>query len=860
MDPSPEDPTITQPGLLESAKAGCGPSLPTETAAGEFLNAPLTRGAASERFQIIRRLGEGGMAVVYEAIDRKLGEKRALKFSKSGHARSIPPEARAALKVTHENVCRAFEIHTAQTKDGATDFISMEYVEGETLAKRWRREPLSQAEALEIARQLCRGVMAAHEAKVLHLDLKSSNVMLGRSANGGLRVIVMDFGLAQAFSDGAGTSASQFGGTPNYIAPERYMGAEPTPQSDIYALGVILYEMLTGQLPYPKDTDLQTKLYKAPATPSEAGGRAVDPRWDPIILRCLESNPVKRMATAAELLAALDTAFTPSTRRFWLAGAAASTLLGAGLYAFRERLWGPPPLARLAVLPLTGTTGDKTLDARLQGGLSEVSNRLESLGAASRRLVLIRPEEAARHLVDTAEMAGGKLGATHVLLASMKGTPVAILAEVRSVVTGEALRNYAGEFAAGDAAAISTSLAGLVTAAFQLGKALPAKVNPEAYPFYAFGLGLLEKDRISYDRALAQFETAAELDPVSPLILAGQAMAWLQKFRATKDGRWLKEAAKAVASAERLHPDSPPVLQVLGEIEREEGRPEKAIDYYNRAVALEPNRSSAWRFMGLALNSMGKDREAVAALRKAIELAPGYYVPHQALGSVHFQKGRLTEALRELKIVTELVPGQPEGHASYGGTLLAAEREAEAEQALRRSLELRETRPALNNLGVLLRYQGRNAEAVEVFSRAVRTGVESAGLRINLGNALKHTGRASEARTHFAVAAELARTLLIRNPRDAQARAQLAYAQVETGRRVEGLDNAMQAARLDPNNYSVLFLVTMTMELLGKRELAAPLLRGATAQQLGDLRRQPDLRAFVNDSKYKQLFEPQTQK
>ena len=89
------------------------------------------------------------MAVVYEAIDRKLGERRALKFSKSGHAHSIPPEARAALRVTHENVCRAFEIHTATTADGAADFISMEYVEGETLAKRWRREPLTQAEALD---------------------------------------------------------------------------------------------------------------------------------------------------------------------------------------------------------------------------------------------------------------------------------------------------------------------------------------------------------------------------------------------------------------------------------------------------------------------------------------------------------------------------------------------------------------------------------------------------------------------------------------------------------------------------------------------------------------------------------------
>ena len=819
-----------------------------------FPGSPLEGGRGTERFEIIRRLGEGGMAVVYEAIDTKLGEKRALKFSKSGHARSIPPEARASLRVTHENVCRTFEIHTGQTKDGPADFISMEYVEGETLAKRWRREALSQAAALEIARQLCRGVMAAHESKVLHLDLKGSNVMLARQASGGFRVVVMDFGLAQAFGPGTGTGSEKLGGTPNYIAPERYLGVEATPAADVFSVGVILYEMLAGQLPYPKDTDLQTKLYKAPVAPSKAGGREVDPRWDPIVLRCLESNPEKRTASARELLAAIDKAFTPSTRRIWMAGAAASTALGTGLFAFRERIWPEPPLARLAVLPLTGTTGDKTLDARLQGGLSEVSDRLESLGAASRRLVLIRPEEAARYQVDTAEKAAGKLGATHVLLTSVTGALIAIHAEVVAVATGDVLRRYDAEFPAGDVAAISTSMAGVVTSAFRLGKALPANVKPEAYPFYAFGLGLLEKDRVSYDRALAQFETAAELDPASPLISAGQATAWLQKFRATKDDRWLKEAAKAAQKAGRLHPDSPPVLQALGEIEREEGRPEKAIDYYNRAVALEPNRSSAWKSIGLALAAMGKDQEAVAAIRNSIELAPGYFANHEALGGIHFQKGRYTEAVNEYRIVTQLAPAQPEGHSGYGAVLLAAEQEAEAEQALRRSLELRETRAAMNNLGVLLRYQRRDAEAVEVFSRSLRIAVENIGLRINLGDALTRTRRTAEAGTQYARAVELARAALLRNPRDPVARAQLAYAQVRTGNRDAGLENAMQAARLDPNHYSVLFYVTTTMESLGKRELAVPILRGATKQQLRDLRRQPDLRSFVNDPKYQALF------
>lgn len=766
-----------------------------------------------ERFEILRRIGEGGMAVVYEAIDKKLNVKRALKFPKEGRGQWIPPEARAALRVTHENVCRVYEIHS----DGDTDFLSMEYVEGETLATRRLRGPVEGEEAVSIARQLCLGVMAAHAAGVLHLDLKSSNVMLA-----GKRVVVMDFGLAQAFGD-----TSRLAGTPRYIAPERYQGAEPTPASDVFSMGVILSEMLAD------------------------GGQA-DARWGPILKRCLEADPAKRTATAGELLAAIDRAFVPSNRRRWLAAALVAAAVAGGIYFSPE-----PPLARLAVLPMSGSTGDKQLDETLAGGLAEVSSRLDSLGAASRRLVLIRPEEASRLKVDTAAKAGGQLGATHVLLSSVefRGTAVGVHAEVRATGTGDMVRDFDGEFPAGELARISTSLASVVTSAFRLGKALPAQVKPEAYSFYAAGLGLLRRDRVSYDRALALLDTAEEIDKTSPLIMAGRSEAYLQKYQATRDDGCLEKAATAARAAEDLHPDSPEVLLALGRVELEEGKPESAIERYTRAITLEPGRSDLWSQYGFALSRTGKDQEAVTAARKAVELAPGYYRPYQMLGAIHFQKGRYTEAVDALQKVTELAPAMAEGYASFGGTLLTAGREAEAEKALRRSLTLRETRAALSNLGVLLRYQRRDAEAVEVFSRAVKLDGSTAREWLNLATASKVTGRTAEALTQFTQATERARAALRRNPRDSRARAELAYAQAETGDREAGLDNALQAARLDPGNYDVLFCATMAMESLKKRELAVQWLRGATAAQLKDLKRQPDLRDFVNDPRHGIVFQ-----
>ena len=145
-----------------------------------------------DRFRIVRKLGEGGMAVVYEAIDQKLGERRALKFAKAGYSRLIPPETRSALRVTHDNICRTYEIHT--TGAGVpVDFISMEFIEGETLQARCQREILSDADLIDIAKQLCGGLDAAHRAQILHRDLKGNNVMLTRRPDGGVRAVHYGF-------------------------------------------------------------------------------------------------------------------------------------------------------------------------------------------------------------------------------------------------------------------------------------------------------------------------------------------------------------------------------------------------------------------------------------------------------------------------------------------------------------------------------------------------------------------------------------------------------------------------------------------------------------------------------------------
>jgi len=804
----------------------------------------------AERFRIIRKIGEGGMAVVYEAVDDKLGERRALKFAKAGYLGQIPPETRSALRVTHDNICRTYEIHTAENETPPVDFISMEFLEGENLQSRSRRSAVPQGEALEIARQLCHGVEAAHRAQILHRDLKGNNVMLTRRPDGSMRVVITDFGLAKLAADGAAPTSSAFAGTPDYIAPERWKGVAATPASDVYALGVILYEMLAGRLPFAPETPDDIRRTSLPEAPSESG-RAPDFRWDPIVLGCLHPDPEKRYSSGGEVLRAMENAFAISHRRKWIAAAAAIFLAAISAFYFRDALFPPPPLARLAVLPFTGSA-DSELNTAVRGGLSDVAARLAVLGAESRRLVIIPPEEAQTYRADSPALAASRLGASHALSGEVeaRGDTVVLHAAITELSTGNILRQFDGQFQPADMASLSTSLAGVVTSAFRLRAAPAASILPGAYSEYAHGLALVRRDLSSYEEAIRHFEAAQTLDPQSPLVFAGLAEAYSQKFRTTRDVQWLRQAAAAAERAESMQPDSVSVLLVRSAIDQTDGKPEQAVGRLRRAAELEPNNSEVWRQIGLALERSGGDEEALAALRKSTQLAPDYFRPHRDLGSFYFRKGRAADAFEEFRLVTRLVPELPEGHADLGGALLVVEKEDEAEAALRQSLKLRETRAALNNLGVLLRYQKRDAEAEPVMQHALAAGADDAGLRLNLANTLRHLGRAAEARENYQRANELARSLLLRDPRDAASRARLAYSLVQLGMPALAADEALQAVRLAGSDYATLYWTLMTLDALGRRADAYPLLANASQEQLRDLRRQPDLADFARDPRF----------
>ncbi len=252
------------------------------------------------RFEIVRVIGEGGMGVVYEAIDRKRNQRIAIKSAKPGFQRLLSPELEGALKVRHPNICLVNQIHSTKTDKGEVDFLSMEFLQGETLAARLEKAgKLDAGQALNIARQLCAGLSEAHRSGIIHGDLKSSNIILCQNEDGSLRPVITDFGLAS----GENHPSGEVGGTPDYMAPEMWRGQKASKASDVYALGVILYEIVTGRLPFDSKS-LDSRLIRPPVPSTLAKG--LDPRWDRVLLDCLSDSPAARPSDAGQVIARLE--------------------------------------------------------------------------------------------------------------------------------------------------------------------------------------------------------------------------------------------------------------------------------------------------------------------------------------------------------------------------------------------------------------------------------------------------------------------------------------------------------------------------------------------------------------------------
>jgi tetratricopeptide (TPR) repeat protein len=658
------------------------------------------------RFHVVRYISRGAMGEVYEVEDGTLGGRVALKTVRreiAAEPKSVERfkrEIHLARRVTHPNICRIFDVgfHKLSPADPAdpgaeVPFLTMELLSGETLSARVARRPLLPKEALPLIEQVAAGLDAAHGAGIIHRDFKSGNVIIASAADGTERAVITDFGLARAVGPETGLlSISETGavvGTPAYMAPEQVQGLELTPAADIYSLGIVLYEMVTGRRPFTGDSaiNVAVKRLSEPPPPPRNHVPDLDAVWQVVILKCLERDPGERFESAGAVAQALvsGSALPPRGR---LRTTAARALLGKRLAGLLGAIavgaaWlllarGPSetgsrtgtaraPVATrrsLAVLPFARVSGPAESEW-LSTALAEALTTEMASGDALR---LVPGPEVARAVLElgipsergpsTRDLAGLRrdLGSDYVITGSYNVSPsdaaglVRIDARLLDAATGEIVAPSSAtgtpiqvfDLVSRLAAPLRTRL-GLPAASASEALALEASLPkvPEAARLYAEGLAALRAGNPQAARAV--LERGARAEPEQPLLQAALAECWSALG-------YEAEASEAGARALRLASNLPESVRLRVEARAHESRREweRAADAYRQVLGAHPDDLESGLRLAEAETSAGRAREALATLDRLRRLtAPDLEDPRLDLAAAraHQELGDPAEAL-----------------------------------------------------------------------------------------------------------------------------------------------------------------------------------------------------------------------
>ena len=628
-------------------------------------------GKTLSHYRIVEQIGAGGMGVVHRAWDERLNRDVALKVLPVGVLADEAARARfrnEALALSRLNHPHIATIYDLDRQDGI-DFLVMEYIPGETLAEKVRRGPLLPSDAASIGCQIAEALEEAHERGVVHRDLKCDNVIV--TPKGWVKVL--DFGLAALrgpVQQHARTATMLAGdvvaGTLPYMAPEQLLRGEADARTDLYALGVILYELATGERPFRERlaTALTNEICNRPATPPREIRPGVTPLLDRIVLRLLEKDPAHRYQSAREL--------APDIRRACLTGPASFAP------AEMERP-GTGRVRSIAVLPLENLSHDPEQEYFADGMTEALIAGLAKIGALrviSRTSVMrykgarVPLPEIARALNVDAVMEGSVL---------RHGNRVRITTLLIEAATDRNLWAETYERELGDIFALQSEVAQAVAGEIRV-KLTPHEaatlaggraVDPQAYHAYLKGRYHWEKrSEEGLKRALEYFHEAIERDPTYALAYVGLADYYitLGNFSLMSSQECYPKGKAAAKKALQTDPGSAEALTTLAVIQGSyEWDREGAEASFRRAIELNPNYATAHHWYADHLVSLGRFDEGIAEGGRALKLDPLSLVINADLGGYLFYARRYDEALEQVRKMLDLDPSFASAVRQLGG-------------------------------------------------------------------------------------------------------------------------------------------------------------------------------------------------
>ncbi|HEY6293954.1 MAG TPA: tetratricopeptide repeat protein, partial [Terriglobia bacterium] len=849
------------------------------------------------RYRIESLLGRGGMGAVYKAYDKDLDRMVALKLvrpeltNETQVMQRFKQELLLASRVSHKNVLR---IHDLGDVNGLK-FISMAYIDGEDLHHVLETHGRMAAdEAVDIAQQLCGALQAAHGEGVIHRDLKPQNILIDHSGN----AYISDFGLAKSLeaSSAMMTRTGALLGTPRYMSPEQVEGKPADHRSDLYALGLIMYEMVTGDLPFTGDSVYQVMYQRLREDPKDP--KLVNPDvpnyLSRVIMRCLERDPERRYQSAHDVLHDLNAprtslsffhlpAFLPRRRyRRWLLAAGAALLvatLALMIPATRKFLIRSQPAAGkpaairgvpsldegkyVAVLPfrVLGASSLGYLGDGLRDALSAKLFQLQGIHIASEESV----QQAAKS--GSLEKIASELGANLIVEGTIQQAPgrIAIVANLHDITNGKLV--WSNEFPGvpQDVLTLEDEIYTELVSALNLkpsneemarASRRPTE-NEEAYDLYLKGRDAMrdQQNPKNVETAIDYYNQALQKDPGFALAYAGTADASLRMYSQKKDRFWAQKALAAAQQAQRLNNNLPEVHSSLGSIYSATGKTAEAIAELDRALKLAPNSDESYRRLGGAYLASGRTGEAIQVFERAVQLNPYYWLNYNSLGQAYFQTGDYGKALAAWRKITELEPDNALGYSNIGAVYLTEGKYDQCLPPFQKALELQPNADIYSNLGTAYFYLGRYEESVNMFEKATEMNPNEETLMANLADGYRWSGQKDKANATYDNAISLAYKELEVNPRNAVAMQGLALDYAKKGDSTQGQDYIKRARAIDPDNVDFISSEAVVELLAGHTDGALKALREAFEKGYSteQARNDPELKSLQGNPEFEKL-------
>ena len=847
-------------------------------------------------YRLLGPLGSGGMGVVYRAEDTSLRRTVALKFlphdlpSDLLVNERLRREARLASALNHPNICTVYEVG----EDSGEVFIAMEYVDGRPLSEAILAGGLALETTLRLGRQLASALAHAHDRGVVHGDLKPANIIVTPQGD----AKILDFGLArrsdpgefdrQTLETASEENRPGLAGTLPYMAPEQIIGDSATPRTDLWSLGVVLYEMAAGCHPFSGEN-----LYLLCRAILQDSPRTVPPHVPAglaaVISRCLEKEPARRYQRAGELRAALE-ALRSSQENIAPAAEAAPRaalpllfaagllllLAALGLYKFRHRVWTISSPARvpqpvlLAVLP-PAPGGDASQSAFNKGLADTLNSRLSELSARHAFAVIPMNETVAKGIA-TVDAAREQFGVNLVLTLNMQRAADSTrvnysLIDARS---HQQVRGGSVTTAAADPFALQDRVFESVASDMELQLAPQEKqppasqgtTQPAAYDYYVQGLGYLQ-DYVAPEKvesAITLFERALEKDPSYAAATAGLGTAYWRKYQITHDLRWADRAIETCQKAAAEGPALAAASSCLARAFMGQGRYQEAADQYRRTLELEPTSDDAYGGLADAYVQLGNLAYAEDAFKRAISLRPGYWATYNWLGLFYMDHARYEDAAAMFSHVVSLAPDSFTGYSNLGVVRAFEGRYAEAVPLFEKSLSIRPTGDARSNLATAYFQMHRYADSAAQFEQAVQLDSKNYIFWGNLGDAYYWApDRRSKAAAAYLQAIQLGEERLRLNPNDAGLVGSLAIYHAMRDEKKPALDNLNSALRLQPKSPGLLFNAGIVYQQLGDTKRALDALERAVTLGISPryLRDTPNFDALRDQPRFVALIQTQ---